>query len=99
MLALAHELASRGLRVLAFARGACDEKSHPDLAHESGLTFIGLQAMLDPPREEAIEAVATCKRAGIRVKMITGDHVGTAMAIARQIGIANAGSSALSGVS
>ena len=97
VLALAHELASRGLRVLAFARGACDEKSRADLAHESGLTFIGLQAMLDPPREEAIEAVATCKRAGIRVKMITGDHVGTAMAIARQIGIANAGSSALSG--
>jgi cation-transporting P-type ATPase F len=81
--------AARGLRVLAFAR-----KTLPaDLAVlgekdvEGGLTFLGLQAMMDPPRPEAIEAVLACQRAGIAVKMITGDHALTARAIATQIGL------------
>lgn len=85
-------MAAKGLRVLAFARG---ERPLQDrtLEHEevaNGLSFIGLQAMMDPPREEAIAAVGRCHAAGIRVKMITGDHLGTAVAIARQIGLVKA---------
>ncbi len=53
----------------------------------AGLTFIGLQAMIDPPRPEAVAAVEACRPAGISVKMITGDHAITAAAIARQIGL------------
>jgi cation-transporting ATPase F len=83
------EMAARGLRVLAFARkvvtAASQSVSHADVA--DGLTFLGLQAMLDPPRQEAIAAVSACQRAGIQVKMITGDHVATAAAIAHQIGL------------
>ena len=57
-------------------------------ALEGGLTFLGLVGLIDPPRPEAIAAVAECRAAGIRVKMITGDHAGTAAAIAAQIGLA-----------
>ncbi len=82
-------MAEKGLRVLAFARKipASHSKSvnHSDV--QEGMSFIGLQAMMDPPREEAIRAVRACQRAGIHVKMITGDHVATAAAIARQIGL------------
>jgi Ca2+-transporting ATPase len=82
------EMASRGMRVLAFARRTMPGArsiGHGDIA--SGLTFLGLQGMIDPPRREAVEAVAVCRRAGIRVVMITGDHVVTAAAIAAQIGL------------
>ena len=83
------EMGARGLRVLAFARkemtAASQSVSHADVA--DGLTFLGLQAMMDPPRQEAIAAVDVCQRAGIQVKMITGDHVATAAAIAHQIGL------------
>jgi Ca2+-transporting ATPase len=83
------QLASRGLRVLTFARkefpAATCALDHANVAE--GLTFLGFQAMIDPPRPEAIHAVAACQRAGIRVKMITGDHAVTAAAIARQLGI------------
>lgn len=82
------QMASQGLRVLAFARKLTDKAQH--VHHESiaeGLTFLGLQAMMDPPREEAIKAVKACQNAGIEVKMITGDHLATAAAIARQIGL------------
>jgi len=83
------EMAARGLRVLALARmelpPGTTSISHDDVA--SGLTFAGLQGMLDPPRLESIAAVQACQRAGIRVKMITGDHAGTAEAIARKIGL------------
>jgi Ca2+-transporting ATPase len=82
-------MAEKGLRVLAFARKEMppDTKriSHADV--EEGIHFIGLQGMIDPPREEAVDAVAACQTAGIRVKMITGDHAGTAAAIARQMGL------------
>jgi cation-transporting P-type ATPase F len=84
-----HDMAARGLRVLAMARkefrSGTTELDHPDL--EDGLTLLGLQGMIDPARPEAIAAVASCARAGIRVKMITGDHAITAAAIARQVGI------------
>ncbi len=82
-------LAAQGLRVLAFARGEHDGAEHV-LNHgqvRQGLTFLGLQAMIDPPRPEAIVAVAACRQAGIQVKMMTGDHLGTAVAIARMIGL------------
>jgi len=82
-------MADSGLRVLAFARKILttpgQSVSHADVA--DGLTFLGLQAMMDPPRPEAVAAVRACQRAGIQVKMITGDHVSTAAAIARQIGL------------
>jgi Ca2+-transporting ATPase len=87
------ELAGAGLRVLAFARAELPA-GHQDLRHKdvaSGLTFLGLQAMMDPPRAEAVAAVKACRAAGVTVKMITGDHAVTATAIARQIGIAGAG--------
>lgn len=87
------QLASRGLRVLAFARGempaGTNRLGHEDVA--SGLTFLGLQAMIDPPRAEAVSAVSVCQKAGMRVKMITGDHALTAAAIARELGLRAAG--------
>jgi calcium-translocating P-type ATPase len=82
-------MAARGERVLAFAIGEA-EPSQNHLEHHhvaADLEFLGLQGMLDPPRPEATRAVAACQRAGITVKMITGDHVETARAIARQMGI------------
>ena len=85
----AEEMAARGLRVLAFAKGESKQGTaglnHPDVA--SGMTFLGLQAMIDPPRQEAILAVQKCHTAGIRVKMITGDHALTASSIAQQVGL------------
>ncbi len=88
---IVEDMARRGLRVLAFAK-KIHERDDDTLRHEdvhSGMTFVGLEAMIDPPRQEAIEAVAKCHSAGIRVKMITGDHALTASAIAKQVGIKN----------
>jgi cation-transporting P-type ATPase F len=83
-------LASQGLRVLAFARRHTPEDQDSlDHGHVmEGLTFLGIQGMIDPPREEAIVAVADCRRAGIMVKMITGDHALTAKVIAAKVGLA-----------
>ena len=85
------EMAAKGLRVLAFAKGEIKEGTtglhHPDVAF--GMTFLGLQGMIDPPRQEAILAVQKCHTAGIRVKMITGDHALTASSIARHVGLQN----------
>jgi Ca2+-transporting ATPase len=82
-------MTDKGLRVLAFAQKEMPPDTtritHADV--EEGIHFIGLQGMIDPPRPEAIEAVEACQAAGIRVKMITGDHAGTAGAIARQMGL------------
>lgn len=85
----AEALARRGLRVLALAeRVESDERIGADGLDES-LCLLGLVGLIDPPRPEAIAAVAECRAAGIRVKMITGDHAGTATAIAAQIGLEN----------
>ncbi|MCS6990192.1 MAG: cation-transporting P-type ATPase [Chloroherpetonaceae bacterium] len=85
----ANDMAKNGLRVLAFACKLFPTTqralSHQDVAQ--GLVFLGLQAMIDPPRPEAIDAIAKCHDAGIDVKMITGDHELTAKAIAERIGI------------
>jgi magnesium-transporting ATPase (P-type) len=82
-------MAAKGLRVLAFARrhAASERLEHDHVAGD--LTFLGFQGMIDPPRSEAIVAVRRCRSAGIRVKMITGDHLATAQAIASQIGLDN----------
>ena len=83
----AHEISAQGQRVLALASRTltADKLNEADL--QGHLTLIGLVGLIDPPRPEAIEAVAECHGAGIVVKMITGDHAGTAAAIARQIGL------------
>jgi magnesium-transporting ATPase (P-type) len=87
--ARAEALARSGLRVLAMAERA-EAGTRIDAASLDGsLTFLGLVGLIDPPRPEAIAAVAECRAAGIRVKMITGDHAGTAAAIAARIGLAN----------
>ena len=82
-------MAMQGVRVLAFARSepspGKSRLARADVA--AGLTFVGLQGMIDPPRPESIVAVRACQQAGVRVKMITGDHALTAVAIARQIGL------------
>lgn len=83
------KMAAQGLRVLAFAKKqvSADQQSIDDADIASGLVFLGLQGMIDPPRAEAIRAVKACQSAGIQVKMITGDHAATAAAIARSMGI------------
>ncbi|WP_028029417.1 cation-transporting P-type ATPase [Gemmobacter nectariphilus] len=84
------EAAAEGERVLGFATrpAAADAR---DLDHgdvQSGLVFLGIAGFIDPPRAEAVQAIAECRRAGIDVRMITGDHGATAAAIARQLGLA-----------
>jgi potassium/sodium efflux P-type ATPase len=99
VLRIATEFAKEGLRVLAFAFKEApadkDELGHHDA--ESGLTFAGLQGMIDPPRPEVLEAVRDCRKAGIKVVMITGDHAVTAGTIAKKIGIADEQSGVITG--
>ncbi len=87
------------LRVLAVACKTLDAvPEHPTSEElENGLTFLGLVGMIDPPRPEAKEAVATCRKAGIKPTMITGDHVVTASAIAKELGILQEGDRAITG--
>ena len=89
MQAQVDDLAAKGHRVLGFAFKYWDDMpGNPDSEiHESGLHFLGLAGIIDPPREEVFEAVAQCKTAGIVPVMITGDHPLTAKTIARRIGI------------
>ncbi len=90
-LARIEELAGHGQRVLALAskpgKPKQEELAFSDL--EDGLIMLGMLGLIDPPREEAIEAVKVCQGAGIRVKMITGDHGATARAIAHQLQLVN----------
>ncbi|HUH87103.1 MAG TPA: cation-transporting P-type ATPase [Pusillimonas sp.] len=86
---MANDIAGRGLRLLALARKAAAPQQSTltpaDMQH--GFVMLALVGMIDPPREEAIYAVAQCHTAGIRVKMITGDHIDTARAVGAQLGI------------
>ncbi|MEF8792451.1 cation-transporting P-type ATPase [Thiohalorhabdus sp.] len=87
-------IADQGQRVLALASKPVGSQTR-ELQFgevEGGLTLLGLAGMLDPPREDAIRAVAECRSAGIRVKMITGDHAATARAVGRKLGIGDGGS-------
>ena len=94
----AQEMAAEGLRVLAVAYKELPEPPDPEEVPEpEGLTFLGLQGMMDPPREGVRDAVAGCQEAGIRVVMITGDHATTARAIARDLGIADENGPVLAG--
>ncbi|EPX57284.1 Ca ion P-type ATPase [Cystobacter fuscus DSM 2262] len=89
VLAEVERLARQGMRVLAVAQKAAPS-SGDDLRMEDaegGFTLLGLEGMIDPPREEALAAVKACHAAGIRVKMMTGDHQATAEAIGVQLGI------------
>ena len=88
----AERLAAAGYRVLAVARGEAATLAEganlsPAAIASAGLSLVGLVAMIDPPRPRAVAAVRACRAAGVAVKMITGDHAVTALAIARQLGI------------
>ena len=98
ILAVNEQLSNEGLRVLAFAQKVLTDVKELTLDDEQDYTFVGMVAMIDPPRPESIQAVADAKQGGIRTIMITGDHKVTASAIARQIGIFQDGDMALSGV-
>lgn len=89
------EYSKQAYRVLGFAYRETDTPKSMDL--EQDLIFVGMVAMIDPPREEAKDAIAKCHHAGIRVMMITGDHLTTAKAIASELNILKPGGLALSG--
>ena len=91
------QFSENGLRVLAFAYRECEEEEALLVENEYGYTFVGLVAMIDPPREESMEAVSEAVHAGIKPVMITGDHKVTATAIAKQIGIYQDGDMAVTG--
>ncbi len=93
------KMAEQALRVIAVAYSDLDRL--PNVINtqtiENNLTFVGLLGMIDPPREGVKEAVATCKKAGIKTAMITGDHIATAKAIAKELGILRSGNLAITG--
>jgi Ca2+-transporting ATPase len=89
-------MAHDALRVLALAERPLDATDDSNVI-EQDLTFLGLIGLQDPPRAEALEAVRRCKRAGIRTVMITGDHPATAGAVARELGILDAGDAVVVG--
>jgi plasma-membrane calcium-translocating P-type ATPase len=93
-------MGTNALRVLAVGYRVLDEvpTSYDSESLEKDLTFVGLVGMIDPPREESKEAIAICKEAGIKTVMITGDHVITASAIAKELGILENESEAISGI-
>ncbi len=93
------EMATRALRVLGLASRSFPGELPPirDRGLEEGLTFLGLVGMMDAPRLDAMKAIDRCKKAGIQVVMITGDHKLTAMAVAREMGILAEGERALTG--
>lgn len=94
-----HEMSAEALRVLAVAYKELEQMPESPSCEEleNNLTFLGMVGMIDPPRPEAKEAVTICQRAGIKPVMITGDHVVTASAIARELGILASGDLAITG--
>jgi Ca2+-transporting ATPase len=96
---LVSSMAREGLRVLLFARKDFLEEKRAIREDDvgSGLTFLGLAGLIDPPRPEAAQAVAGCLKAGIRIKMLTGDHPETAISVASMIGVAHSGDTAVTG--
>ena len=96
---ITEQMSSDALRVLAVAYKIVDEIPTAPTSEEleNGLTFMGLVGMIDPPRPEAKDAVAVCRRAGIKPVMITGDHIVTASAIAKELGILEEGDRAITG--
>ncbi len=92
------EMATKALRVLAFAQKEINPNKVDHDSFEEKLTFMGLVGMMDPAREEVKEAIRICKEAGIEVVMITGDHKVTAVAIAKEIGLMEEGDNVLEGV-
>jgi Ca2+-transporting ATPase len=101
VLAEAEEMATKGLRVIAFAERRWSRTSSPPNESADGverdMTFLGLVGLLDPPRPEASDAVALCRRAGITPVMITGDHPATARRIGQRLGFIDDGDSVVSG--
>ena len=100
IMTFSERFAGDGLRVLAMAFKEVSDDEAERFTHdiaENDLAFAGLQGMIDPPRQEAVEAIAGCKQAGIRVAMITGDHAVTAAAIGRMMGIVEGESRAVTG--
>ena len=91
----AEKMASSGLRIIAGAYKECKSEQEKELS--SGLTFVGLFGMMDPPRKEVFSALKECRAAGIRVIMITGDHPSTAKNIGIQLGIAEKDSDVIIG--
>ena len=85
-------MAGRGIRVLGVAHGAWTGGALPSSQHDFEFSFAGLIGFIDPPRPEVAAAIAQCRRAGVRVIMMTGDHPATAIAIAQQVGLEQAGS-------
>lgn len=100
LLAIAEDMAARGFRVLALAEGEiADDLSPSDVPPEpSGLNLLGFAGMIDPLRHGVKEAVNSCRKAGIEVSMVTGDHPVTALAIARDLGMASDYSQVVTGV-
>lgn len=98
LLESAARMSSEALRVLAAARREIDSPDEPSEGFESDLTFLGAVGMIDPPRTEVAQSIAQCRKAGVTPVMITGDHVGTALAIARELDIATEQSQTISGV-
>ena len=98
ILELSITMSKKALRVLGFAKKEIEKiPEEDDIDVEYDLTFIGMCGMIDPPRPEVIEAIKTCKKAGIRTVMITGDHLITATAIAKELGIWKEGSNGILG--
>lgn len=93
-----HDFAAQALRVLAMAYRDIESDKSIEESMENNLTFVGLVAMMDPPREEVKQAVQTCIKAGILPVMITGDHKDTAEAVAKELGLMMEGNLAISGV-
>lgn len=94
---LSHQMQADALRVLGFATKIVDNLPEANADLENNLTFIGIVGMIDPPRKEVAASVKTCREAGIRTIMITGDHKVTALAIAKKLNIYQTGDLAISG--